>query len=1618
MGAVVLSLLILTNAFGDVRINEFSALSSDRLLRWSDSGVPRVGSGDAWWENGFEDASWPSSSAPFGFNYSQVTTDLSGDMFGLTPSLYVRQMFTVTAAQAASIEDLLLDIDYDDGFIAYLNGKEVARANMGAPGGFCYADQPAFNAHNWTVNETFTLGKINELLQEGENVLSIQLHNGSATSGALLLDAGLKKTAGGTVNFVSKGSDWKYFVGRVEPSGGVFDPAFLPVGNVFLPDWAKAGFYDDEWEFGPGPLGYDASADYPLGTDLDSMRNNQSVLYTRKSFQLDSSALASISTITLTIDFDDGYVAFLNGTEIARANLGASGLFVPYNATASSGHNASMDSGGNNPGAIQNIAVDKALLLEGDNVLAIQMCNSSLSSSDLMVIADLTTNGGSGPSLVTSTESLRYFVGTEEPAPVEIETESTVEPNFVDWMELHNDGASPVDLTGWSLSDNDDDPNAWMFPDGTQIDAGGYLLILADGVVPENEVTAFLHANFKLSADGDFLGLYDSEGIVHTQFNPNFPKQYDFHSYGTNPGGGGGFGYLSNPTPGAANSGSFFSGRTKSPDFSQKGGFHNGTVTLGLSSTTPGATIRYTTDGSEPTATHGTEFTSSISLAPINDKTGHVIRARSFAAGMIPSKVKTHTYLIDLNPNLQTAPALIFTGDEGRTFFKEHGIMAIEGGTYVNNRWRAGGINSYNIPINRGRSYERPIHLELYYGDGREGVRENVGLRLSSSNYSRPRLKLTNTDASPWTSNHTEKPSFNIFCRNDYGTEAIEHQWISEDYHIDRFAQFRVRAGKNDIRNPFIMDQVVRNLFSDMGQEGSRGINNTVFINGELKGFFNLSERLREPFFQEHHDSTEEWDVRQVGEFASGDSAKWNEMIGLLQQDLTSLPNYQAVQGMLDVDNFIDYLLVNTYAATRDWPNNNWVAARERSDTGLYRFYVWDAEMAFGQGRGPDYDTIQTDLFNRNNEIPSVFKYLHNSPEFRLRWADRVQKHFFHGAPLDDRDTPNSTVRTHWDELAATHQPLLTYVHGDTLNNTRIVNWTNPSTGKRTHLFGPNNTQFANHGLWPDLLAPEFSQHGGSVPVGHTLTLSNSGPSGSVIYTTIDGSDPRLPGGGIASTATASNNGIVLYHVHTPLKARVYVPSTGEWSPLNEVDFNVTIPPVLVTEVLTHTDLPEVDSIELFNPNPSSVDIGGWFLTDKSSLPQKFRIPDGTTIPAGGYLVFDESDFTVGPTSFRLSEYGEKAYLFSGDPGGKLTGYSHGWDFKASPNGVTTGHYEDSQEKVHFVLQASNTLGAGNSLPLVGPLVVSQIHYHPPELGGGADNAIDEFIELANTSSSVVPLYSTYTSVPGYGSAALNDTWRLRNAVDFDFPPGVELAAGERVLVVGFDPLTDTAQLASLRSKFNIPASIEIYGPWSGKLDNSGEELELKYPGSADPDESFFVPYYTAEEIDYKDSAPWPLEADGLGSSLQRLSFSEFANDPQNWMADSPEAGIRRDIDGDEMEDWWEALQGLVIGIDDSGLDPDLDGFTNLQEFLARTSPSESDSYLQLTIESSETGLALSFTTAPEVAYTIQYSNSLAAPIWQSFAEITADPQERILQFEFEPTETQRFFRVITPPAE
>jgi len=313
-------------------------------------------------------------------------------------------------------------------------------------------------------------------------------------------------------------------------------------------------------------------------------------------------------------------------------------------------------------------------------------------------------------------------------------------------------------------------------------------------------------------------------------------------------------------------------------------------------------------------------------------------------------------------------------------------------------------------------------------------------------------------------------------------------------------------------------------------------------------------------------------------------------------------------------------------------------------------------------------------------------------------------------------------------------------------------------------------------------------------------------------------------------------------------------------------DLAPSIAPIVINEILTHTDPPLVDAIELFNPTAQSVDISGWFLSDDGTVPRKFRVPDGTIISAGGYIVFTETNFNPAPPTlfnFSLDSAGDAIYLSSGD-GTNLLSYGHGVDFGAAANGVSFGRYVNSVGEEQFPAQIATTFGAMNAGPLIGPVVISEIMYHPDADG-------DEFIELRNITSSDVPLFD-----PAYPT----NTWRV-NGLGFTFPTNIVLPSNGIALVVATNP-------AVFRAKYSVPIEVLVIGPFAGALQDSGERLELQRPDLPDTNG---VAYITVDEVRYNDRAPWPPGADGGGPSLQRRVVSAYGNDPINWEAAVPTPG-------------------------------------------------------------------------------------------------------------------------------
>ncbi len=1152
-------------AQGQVIINEMVAANSDRLLQRTQPGYPRLGLAEQWTSPAYNDTLWKMGNGPFGFGtFPGVTwgVNTSLQMQNKTPSLYIRKRFDVSSLQASSTNQLQLALRYNDGFVAFLNGQEVARRNMGNPGMYAYRDQPSFNVNANSSVEIINLGSANLLLATGTNTLSIQTHNYAITgTGAesFIIQADLLLAESIPELLVASNGSWRYFVGSMEPSGGVIDYGMISDTNASLVTWASRTFNDSWWPESLGPIGCDRNAPfYGLGTNLTSEVYNKALsLYVRSLFSATPAETQSTNALQVTIDYDDGIIVYINGREAVRRNVGTANTITPFNAAALSTHNANGDGATTNAEEVVSIGSAKDWLVSGDNVVSIQVHNSSLTSSDMIGRVTLVMTGSGGRVLVLPGDEVRYFVGISEPFVQDDETDNEMDfdtpDSEGDWIELYNAGPQEVDLSGWKLTDDEAEWQKWSFPPNTRIPAGGYLVVMATGydIGPTNGAT-YLHTNFKLSVEGEYLGLYDAYGYLKSELSPQFPVQSAFYSYSR--GSTGQFAYSDRATPGFANTGTWYAAILQAPVFSQAGGLYDPPTTLQLSAPDSTSAIRYTVNGSEPSETNGLVYTTPLTLSATT-----ILRACCVKSNSISSPILSYTYLLSQSAAKKTIPALSFIGDPGLAFYgtngipsllNPEGIMSIKGGAYPGGVWSGtGDPAAFNIPSLRGRCSERPVSFEYYPTNG-SPFRTDLGIRIAGSPYTRPRYKLTRAATTSFAYNDALlKPSFNLFFRSELGDAQIEYP-LFPDSKISVYEDIRLRAGHNDVSNPFIRDELLRRIYRGTGQVSAMGLFASVYINGIWKGYYNFTERVREAFMQQYYNSTADWDVQQRNEFASGDPIHWNAMFKYLRTNtLSTVTAYLGVHDFLDVDNYIDYIMVNAFAGTWDWPNNNWIASRERTDAGRWRFYVWDAEGAFT--RTTDYNTFTTDLTitdaktTTDKYIPAIYTLLKVSPEFRLRFADRVQKQLFKTGALTQQSMSQNFYMLR-DQINPIMKETTTSYLNETFHNTWIANAT-----RRTVFFD----QLIGQGLWiTNTLAPEFSQHGGDITTNTWISITNLNLTGSIYFTT-NGLDPRAPGGAISG---ALYTGPFRLRESATVKARVLC-NGSDWSPLQEAAFTVPL---------------------------------------------------------------------------------------------------------------------------------------------------------------------------------------------------------------------------------------------------------------------------------------------------------------------------------------------------------------------------------------------------------------------------------------------------------------------------
>lgn len=746
-----------------------------------------------------------------------------------------------------------------------------------------------------------------------------------------------------------------------------------------------------------------------------------------------------------------------------------------------------------------------------------------------------------------------------------------------DWIELRNTTGAPISLGGLYLTDDAGDLTKWQFP-AVSIPGNGYLVIFASAKDRKPTNGDPLHTNFVLAQTGEYVALIAGDGVtVLSEFGPagsNYPNQRSGVSYGIY-GSPAQVGFMLNPTPNQLNdAASAVEGFVDDTEFDVDRGFFSAPFDVTLTSNTPGATIRYTTDGSWPSERAGRIYNAPITI----DRT-LPLKAIAYKAGFVSSNVDTQTYIfVDDVVTQDTSNTQSIWGFpsswNGQSVYygmnQNPKINPLTHSTLRDDLKRVptlsiametddlfGNSGIYSHPQSSGLLWERKTSLEFIdseFPDGSNDFQLNCAIRIQGGAFRSFGL--------------TRKKSFRVIFKSEYGTSSqptggpgkLNYPLFGPDA-VTEFQTLVFRMESNDgwqwsgagAQPQYARDEFGRRAQLALGQPAAHGRYCHIYLNGVYWGVYNVVERPDAGFAESYFGANRDrWQGQNSGTpiNSATNTADWSTMMSVVDdissaatdsaRDLEYLqscgfrpdgqrqPNWPI---WIDPVNFADYLVVNWYLGNSDWPHKNYYCgrARESNSTG-FKFFMWDAEWSMFLRA--DIGANRTTTFSG---VAAPQQHLARSPEYQLLFADRTHRALFN----DGIFTP-AKARELFNEITADHIRILNAEaarwgnqHGQSRD---VRDWRGElakivrSTGWFTRRPDIFLDQLRARGLYPDTEAPTYSQHGGSVPVGGGPTLSVPDNITRIYYlygledadlTDYGHSlDPRLVGGDINPAAT------------------------------------------------------------------------------------------------------------------------------------------------------------------------------------------------------------------------------------------------------------------------------------------------------------------------------------------------------------------------------------------------------------------------------------------------------------------------------------------------------------------
>lgn len=567
--------------------------------------------------------------------------------------------------------------------------------------------------------------------------------------------------------------------------------------------------------------------------------------------------------------------------------------------------------------------------------------------------------------------------------------------DFNDWIELYNTSNQAIPLLNYGLSDDLEQLDKWTFPD-VSIQAKEYLLIFASG--KEKQSNTELHSNFKIKQSGEPLILSNQLGNVLSKIEPVFVATDK--SFARLTDGSEQMAETNLPTPNLSN---LFLGVY----CSHPSGFYEDDFRLSLVNSNTKQQIYYTLNGNTPTVNstlysapihvkNNQQSPLSYSIIPTTPLTGepqlndfiwkapqqvyqcNTIRYGVFENDSLIGKIQTKNYFVD--PEMKGRyqfPITAIVTDSTNLFDYETGIY-IPGKQFDIDGFNWWPTGNY---LNRGRLWERAIHLSYFDENGNLAFETDAGMRMRG----------LGSAANP-------QKSFMAYFRKEYGRSTIDYP-IFKNRETEKYKRLVFRNSGNDFIYTHFRDAMLQKIIEPMDLELQAFQPTVVFLNGEYWGIHNIREKYDEYYFK-YNLGVDEEDVNILsfcGLVEEGSNIEYNQLINFVEtHDLSVNENYEYVIERIDLQNFIDFQIAEIYFANYDWPCNNYKIWKDNQPDSKWRFLIYDLDFSFGYDYRSSYSTSSIEHATRvENDWPHcecanlIFRKLLQNEAFKNQFLKR-----------------------------------------------------------------------------------------------------------------------------------------------------------------------------------------------------------------------------------------------------------------------------------------------------------------------------------------------------------------------------------------------------------------------------------------------------------------------------------------------------------------------------------------------------------------------------------------------------------------------------------------------------